>query len=64
MADFILECMYCGHKWEDHYWGFPTNNVDIQCKICKDTKIKIKEKNSEKVDYYAEKIKINKKNTI
>ena len=64
MVDYILECMYCGVIREESYWGFPTNNTDIQCKICKDKKIKIKEKNSEKIDYYAEKIKVNKKNTI
>lgn len=47
-----LECMYCGHKWRDSV--FTKQSVESKkCPICHDSHIKVKDINTDKVDYYA-----------
>lgn len=38
---FNCECMYCGNRWQDTFTHDP-GYYQISCKVCKDTKIKVR----------------------
>lgn len=47
MNKYHLECTYCGHNWEENrLFGTPL------CSRCGDKKIRIKEAERSKIDYY------------
>lgn len=54
MPKFELECMYCGHKWEEHLWSGFTDKTGRKCEHCGDKFIKFKEIESKQNIYYPE----------
>lgn len=47
--NLALECLYCGHKWEDQSFSMHSK---FRCPRCQDLSVKVRQ--IEKIDYYAE----------
>lgn len=46
-----LECMYCGHKWEKT--AYDRRSIEsATCPKCKDSNLKVRDRDTSKVDYY------------
>jgi hypothetical protein len=47
-----LECMYCGHKWEQTVYNKQTVE-NSWCPKCKDSNLKVRDLAAAKIDTYA-----------
>lgn len=54
MPKYELECMYCGHKWEENLWSGFSQNLHRKCEHCEDKFIKVKELKKEENLYYPD----------
>ncbi len=45
------QCLYCGEEWEQVFYGYKD---DPRCSKCKDRRIKVRKRDTRKVDYYAD----------
>jgi transcription elongation factor Elf1 len=53
----VLECLYCGHKWEQVYYG---GNFDmLKCPRCDDKNLRARRLSDTKIDTYGDKVGAN-----
>lgn len=47
-----ITCNYCNYKWEKNLYMKESIAAEI-CPSCKDTNLKVKDYNQDKIDYYV-----------